>query len=91
MRQYSTLRRLFGRRHPAAAPRYPCTHCPDAFLGILSDETKRENLKGLEQSEDDPLFDEARKLSHDFRDGLQDLFFNTNDLLTRLTQVYGVF
>jgi hypothetical protein len=45
----------------------------DSFLGLLDDESKRTHLENLRQFEADPLFEEARTLSHSFRDGLQEL------------------
>jgi predicted nucleotidyltransferase len=65
----------------------------DGFLGILSDSGKRGHLEKLaeEQYEKDEVFREARRLSHDFRDGLIELFFDERSGLSDLTKNYGVF
>jgi predicted nucleotidyltransferase len=64
----------------------------DAFLGVLSDTTKRTHLENLAASEmeSDELFAEARKISHDFRDAIDSIFFD-EPVLGKLTRVYGVF
>lgn len=65
----------------------------DAFLGELADEDSRKRLEGLlpGQQEDDPIYQRLRRLSHQFRDGLLDLFFDDASGLLELTKVYGVF
>ena len=72
----------------------------DSFIGILADEsrlpngrTPREHLDGLqvEELERDAVFQEARKLSHRFRDAVHDIFLKSNTELSRLTIEYGVF
>ena len=65
----------------------------DAFLGILADEGQRSHLESLaeEQAEQDSLFQSARKLTHEYRDGLLDVFFDTQSGLDNLTKNYGVF
>jgi predicted nucleotidyltransferase len=65
----------------------------DGFLGILSDSEKRKHLEELSQDEyeNDAVFQEARRLSHDFRDALLDLFFDQKSGLFDLTKNYGVF
>ena len=64
----------------------------DQFLALLHDGKKRKLLDG---SPDDAgaraVTDEARQIGHDFRDGLEKLFFSTNDRLTNLVRRYGVF
>jgi predicted nucleotidyltransferase len=62
----------------------------DRYLALLSDQTQREQLEAL-TTFDGPAFGEARKISHAFGAGLEDLFFRSHDELTRLTQRYGVF
>jgi predicted nucleotidyltransferase len=65
----------------------------DSFLGILADSAKRKHLEELfeEEYESDIVFQEARRLSHDFRDGLLELFFDEGSGLLELTKNYGVF
>lgn len=65
----------------------------DAFLGMLADKKTREHLEELPSGSDlsDEAFQDARKLSHDFRDGLIELFFDDKTELSKLTQIYGVF
>jgi hypothetical protein len=36
-------------------------------------------------------FQRARELSHDFRDGVQELFFDEDSGMCDLTKIYGVF
>lgn len=65
----------------------------DGFLGILADPDKRHRLGTVESEhyESDAVFQEARHLSHDYRDGLLDLFFDQKSGLFNLTKNYGVF
>lgn len=65
----------------------------DAFLGVLSDKTSRDRLENLEtgEYESDELFQRARAVSHEFRDGLIALFFDETSGLGELTKMYGVF
>ena len=62
------------------------------FLALLDDGAKRKCLDG---SKSDAQFDavtkEARQIEHEFRDGLEELFFSTNDHLTKMVKRYGVF
>jgi predicted nucleotidyltransferase len=64
----------------------------DEFIGILADDQKRETLEKLtvDKMESSTLFDESRKISHRFRDGLIELFFDNKELAP-LTRTYGVF
>jgi len=64
----------------------------DDFLACLNDTEKREHLKGLDFSKaaSDPLFQRARAISYDFRDGLNELFFD-HELLRPLTRDFGLF
>jgi hypothetical protein len=64
----------------------------DGFLGILADSRQREQLEKLEPSQYDTneTFQRGRKLSHDFRDGLLELFFDKQSGLYELTKEYGV-
>jgi len=65
----------------------------DKFLSILADEGKREDLEKLAQADidSDPLFAEARAISHEFRDGIDGFFFDGDADLAKLTRHYGVF
>jgi hypothetical protein len=65
----------------------------DAFLGILSNDSSRDHLQELESENDenDDVFKQARELSHDFRDGLIELFFDQPSRIYELTKNYGVF
>ena len=56
----------------------------DGFLGILADSRQREQLEKLEPSQYDTneIFQRGRKLSHDFRDGLLELFSTSNRACT---------
>ncbi len=63
----------------------------DGFVGILAE--NREHLEKLTETEaeDDSVYQEARHLSHNFRDGLSELFFDTQSGMNDLTKIYGVF
>jgi predicted nucleotidyltransferase len=65
----------------------------DQFLGILSDARLRKRLDELDPQTqyEDETFLEARKLTHQFRDALLDLFFERDRKLSSLTKIYGVF
>jgi predicted nucleotidyltransferase len=70
----------------------------DSFIKILADEsllpngkTPRKHLDELSVEELDPVFQEARQLSHRFRDAVHDIFLKSNTELSRLTIEYGVF
>jgi predicted nucleotidyltransferase len=62
------------------------------FLGILNDDEKRKHLEALraENSEGDPLFEDIRRMSDMFQDGLDKFFFENKDI-GPLTRKYGVF
>ncbi|HEY5956211.1 MAG TPA: hypothetical protein VIV60_06650 [Polyangiaceae bacterium] len=63
----------------------------DEFLGMLNDEQDRQALKDSTPFDNNPTFNRARKLAHEFRDSLQTLFFETNPKLSNLTKMYRVF
>jgi len=65
----------------------------DGFLGMLADRSSRDHLEELDQTqyETDEIFQRGRSFSHDFRDGLLELFFDTQSGLYALTKEYGVF
>ena len=64
----------------------------DQFLGILLNSDLRNHLEKLSEGDgnDDSVYQEARKMSHRFRDALLDLFFDTKELAP-LTRLYGIF
>jgi predicted nucleotidyltransferase len=63
------------------------------FLGVLSDRTKREILKNLGPSEleADPVYAEARTISHRFNDAVRAIFLRSDNPIGELTIRYGVF
>ena len=62
------------------------------FLGILPSDDSCNPLEKLDSdSYDDKLFGDARRISHDFRDGLIELFFDQKSQMFELTRNYGVF
>ena len=66
----------------------------DAFLGILSDQEKRDHLKALtfdDLDRGDALFRETSGLGHRFQEALDSLFFKEDGDLARLVQSFGVF
>ncbi len=65
----------------------------DEFLGILEDEKQRTHLESLkeEDADTDKVYQRARQLSHAFRDGLLEFFFDPLSELEALTKNYGVF
>jgi len=64
----------------------------DQFLGILLSSDLRNHFDKLSEGDgdSDSLYQEARKMSHRFRDALLDLFVDTEEL-GPLTRLYGVF
>ncbi|MDX1984585.1 MAG: nucleotidyltransferase domain-containing protein [Bryobacteraceae bacterium] len=65
----------------------------DEFLGLLADGRTREHLETLpeDDADRDPTYQKARQLSHRFRDGLLEFFFDKESGLDELTRNYGVF
>lgn len=66
----------------------------DQFLSILDDPAKRQELEIAQTHEDlrnSSAWDEIRKVSKPFHDGLVQLFLNENERLKHLTMTYGVF
>lgn len=63
------------------------------FLGVLADDEKRNRLESLteDKAEADEVFQAARQFSHEFRDGLLELFFDEKSGMEILTKNYGVF
>ena len=64
----------------------------DRFLGMLDDTNTRKKLEGLsaEAAATSSTFTKVREISHDFQDGLTELFFKTRKLKPLMLQ-YGVF
>jgi predicted nucleotidyltransferase len=64
----------------------------DDFLACLNDKKKRDHLKKLDFSKaaTDELFQQVRSISYNFRDGLNELFFD-HELLRPLTREFGLF
>jgi predicted nucleotidyltransferase len=75
---YGTLAQLFG--------------AYDEFLGILRDESRRKHLETLAEGsgDNDPLYRQARTMSHRFRDAILDMLFDEQSGLGLLTRLYGV-
>jgi predicted nucleotidyltransferase len=65
----------------------------DFFLSVLDDEPKRKALDAVsfERAGEDPVYTELRSMSHDFRDGIVELFFDLDENLQQLIRKYGVF
>jgi hypothetical protein len=65
----------------------------DEFVGILSDANARKRLEELTEAEAnaDDTYQRARDLSHAFRDGLLQFFFDPKSEMDDLTKNYGVF
>ncbi len=63
------------------------------FVGILSDANARTRLEELKEADadEDKVYQQARELSHSFRDGLLEFFFDTESEIDDLTKNYGVF
>ncbi|MBV8846113.1 MAG: nucleotidyltransferase domain-containing protein [Bryobacterales bacterium] len=63
------------------------------FIGMLADDGVRSRLENLteERADVDDFYQHARHLSHTFRDGLLEVFFDTQSDLDSLTKNYGVF
>jgi predicted nucleotidyltransferase len=65
----------------------------DAFLGVLAREADRDHLKGLsfESLGKSELFRHVSHITADFQAGLDQLFFEEDDVLKKLIREYGVF
>lgn len=63
------------------------------FLSILDDPELRNRLEGLEAAaaSSDDLFKRAKRDAGEFQDGLTTLFFETDNELTKMAQIDGVF
>jgi predicted nucleotidyltransferase len=75
---YTTLSQLFG--------------AYDEFLGILRDESLRRHLETLAEGsgDHDPIYQQARSMSHRFRDAVLAMLFDEQSELGLLTRLYGV-
>lgn len=63
----------------------------DKFVGVLDDGARREKLAALRAEDlESDAFKEPREISHEFRDGVLEMFFDDNRL-SKLTRIYGVF
>ena len=60
---------------------------------MLADDRQRKHLDELREGDADVdrTFRKARGLSHDFRDGLLEFFFDEDSGMCDLTKIYGVF
>jgi predicted nucleotidyltransferase len=65
----------------------------DEFLALMSDSRKRDRLKRLtpDSARGDKIYEEMRKFSHSFQEGLTALFFKDHKRLQELVTFYGVF
>ena len=63
------------------------------FLATLDNPESRARLKALtyEAAREDELFNNLRKASRSYQEGLRLLFFETDDELRRLAQIYAIF
>jgi predicted nucleotidyltransferase len=65
----------------------------DRFLQMLSDKQTRDHLEALPADPDpaDTIWEEARRITHEFRGALLEMFFDQQSRLFDLTKMYGVF
>ncbi len=63
------------------------------FLALMDNHEQRAALNGLDPSEahTNEVFEQVRRISHGFQEGLTRLFFRDNQELYSLTEFYGVF
>lgn len=88
-----TLASVFSKRHYLDATALKVLNASNGFLGTLLDPEARKELDGLtgDEHRENPLYEELRKHSHAFRDGLLDLFFGDDPPLAELARMYGFF
>lgn len=84
-------RALCERANPETAVKIVSAY--DSFIGTLDNEDMRKHLEDLsfEESGEDSAFLDLREISHQFRDGIEQLFFDDDKQLNALTRKYGVF
>jgi len=65
----------------------------DDFLGVLSDEEDRQHLKNLatQDAPADERFNASRETARQYQEGLEALFFDSDEELASATREYGVF
>ena len=65
----------------------------DRFLGMLAEKETRYYLEDLplDPRPQEATWDEARRITHEFRDALLEMFFDEQSRLYDLTKMYGVF
>lgn len=65
----------------------------DQFLGMLADDNIRDHLENLPLDPDpeDEVWSAARRITHNFRDALLEMFFDEQSQMSNLTKMYGVF
>ncbi len=65
----------------------------DAFIGLLDDAEKRSRLSKLTPSEmeDDPVYRDARKIRHSFREAIHEIFLTPGNPISELAIRFGVF
>jgi hypothetical protein len=65
----------------------------DRFLALLNDPVKRSHLAAVTGAPEagDPIYGEVRDLSNIFQDALTEIFMGSENNLTSLTKLYGVF
>lgn len=65
----------------------------DGFMGILSDSDKRARLERLAPKDlaSDPIYKDAREISHVFADAVETIFLTADNPVGKLTIRYGVF
>jgi hypothetical protein len=62
-------------------------------IWVTAEGQQRKRLEDLkeEDADDDETYQKARSMSHDFRDGLLEFFFDEKSDMCDLTKNYGVF
>jgi len=67
--------------------------CYDHFLAVLNDDGTRKALEKIsfDEAASDPVHNELREQSHDYRDGIEKLFFDLDPTLAKWIRKVGVF
>jgi predicted nucleotidyltransferase len=65
----------------------------DSFLDVLDDEMSRKDLEDLLPENDSAslVWQKVRSISREFKEGLHEVFFGSDEVLKKLTIEYGVF